>query len=124
MPRAYSADLRERVLDACASADIERAEIARRYRISESTLYGWWKQWKAEGRREARVHAGGPERQINPAVLCSLLEEKNDRTPAELAVLYQERTGRRIHPASVSKILSREGITRKKKDAPRQRAVS
>ncbi len=30
--------------------------------------------------------------------------EKNDRTRAELAALYQEKTGRSIHPASVSKI--------------------
>ena len=115
MPRAYSADLRARVLEACVAAEVEPAEIARRYRISESILCSWWKQWKEEGRREAKVHAGGPERQIDPTMLRSLLEEKNDRTRAELAMLYQERTGRRIHPASVSKILSREGITRKKK---------
>lgn len=115
MPRAYSADLRARVLDACAAAEVERAEIARRFRISESTLYGWWKQWKEEERRTAKPHAGGSKRQIDPALLRSLLEEKNDRTGAEMATLYQERTDRRIHPASVSKILRREGISRKKK---------
>ncbi len=120
MPGAYSADLRERVLKACEAAEAERAEIARRYRISEATLYGWWKQWKAEGRREAKPHAGGTERQIDPGRLRALVEEKNDRTRAELAALYQEKTGRRVHPASVSKILRREGITRKKKDAPRK----
>ena len=124
MPGAYSADLRERVLEACEAAEVERGEIARRYRISEATLYGWWKQWKAEGRRRAKPHAGGAERQINPAVLRVLVEEKNDRTRAELATLYQEKTGRRIHPASVSKILRREGITRKKKDAAGRRAKS
>lgn len=120
MPRAYSADLRERVLDACAAAEVERAEIARRYRVSESILYSWWKQWKEEGRREARPHTGGTERKIDPALLCALLEEKNDRTRAELATLYQEKTGRRVHRASMSKILRREGITRKKKDAASQ----
>ncbi len=98
MPGAYCADLRERVLDACAAADVERAEIARRYRISESTLYGWWKQWKEEKRRDAKPHAGGPERAIDPAVLRDWVEEKNDRTNAELATLYQEKTGHRIHP--------------------------
>lgn len=122
MPRAYSADLRERVLDACEVADVERAEIAQRYRISESTLYGWWKQWKAKGRRTAKPHPGGTERQVDPAVLRTLVEEKNDRTNAELAALYEKETGRRIHPASVSKILRREGISRKKKDAPGKRA--
>lgn len=122
MPAAYSADLRSRVLDACAAAEVERAEIARRYRISESILYRWWKQWKEEGRREAQPHTGGTEREIDPALFRSLLEEKNDRTRAELATLYQEKTGRRVHPASVSKILRREGISRKKKDAASQGA--
>lgn len=122
MPRAYSADLRTRVLEACAAAEVARAEIARRYQISEATLYGWWKQWKEEGRREAKPHAGGSEREIDPAVLRSLVAEKNDRTRAELAALYQEQTGRAMHPASVSKILRREGITRKKKDGAGQRA--
>jgi transposase len=122
MPRAYSADLRERVLDACEAAEAERAQIARRFRISEATLYGWWKQWKEEGRRKANPPAGGTKREIDAALLRALLDEKNDQTRAELARLYQEKTGRRIHPASVSKILRREGITRKKKDAPRERA--
>jgi transposase len=117
MPRAYSADLRSRVLDACAAAEVERAEIARRFRISESTLYLWWKQWREEERREAKPHAGGTEREIDSAVLRELVHQKNDRTRTELATLYQEQTGHAIHPASVSKILRREGITRKKKDA-------
>ena len=117
MPRAYSSDLRARVLSACEAAEVDRSEIARRFQVSRSTLFRWWKQWREEGRREAKPHAGGTEREIDPAVLHALLEEKNDRTREELATLYAAQTGRAIHPASVSKILRREGISRKKKDA-------
>lgn len=51
MPRAYSADLRERVLDACARRDGTRNEIDRRFRVGASTLYNWLKDLRQEGRR-------------------------------------------------------------------------
>lgn len=48
MPRPYSADLRQRVLAACDAGDGTRAEIARRFRVSESALYAWLEQRRRE----------------------------------------------------------------------------
>jgi transposase-like protein len=70
MPRPYSADLRERALRACARAEASRAEIARRFEVAEATLYGWLKQAREEGRREAKPHAGGPAPTIDAAGLA------------------------------------------------------
>lgn len=82
MPRAYSADLRARVVEAYAAAEVERAEIARRFRISESTVYGWWRQWREEGRQQAwsklktRLRSAATRtKEVLENALTALLEE-------------------------------------------------
>lgn len=119
MPRAYSADLRVRVLRACEAAERPRAELAQQFQIGESTLYLWQKQERAEGRRTAKPHAGGRAPGFDGAVLGALVREQHDRTLAELAARYRERTGQPISPSSVRRVLAQGGITRKKKGAPR-----
>ena len=114
MPRPYSSDLRVRVLHALESVQQKRSEIAGQFQISPATLYLWQKQQKQEGRREAKPHAGGHASRLRPAVLGALVQEKNERTLAELAVLYQERTGEPISIASVDRLVRAAGLTRKK----------
>jgi hypothetical protein len=58
MPRASSADRRERVL-ADREAGLGRAEVARRCRIGERTVYRRLHEARHQGRREAEPHAGG-----------------------------------------------------------------
>lgn len=65
MARAYTAELRERVLRACARGGLSRAALAQLFGVGESTLYRWQQIWRAEGRREAhpeRQAARGPRR--------------------------------------------------------------
>jgi hypothetical protein len=59
MPRPYSADLRERVLAACGRREDGRAMITRRFAVGGSTLYGWLRQAREEGRRYAKPARGG-----------------------------------------------------------------
>src|SRR4051794_41789245 len=59
MARAYTAELRDRVLRACERGGLSRARVAALFGVGESTLYRWQQTWRGEGRREARPHAGG-----------------------------------------------------------------
>src|SRR3954462_284387 len=61
MPRAYSIDLRERVLAACEAGEGSQARIAERYRVGERTLSGWLKAAREEGRRAPKPLGGGPK---------------------------------------------------------------
>ena len=118
MPRPYSADLRLRVLRACAREEGTRQQIARHFRVSESTVYGWLRQARDEDRRRAKPHAGGRERVIDAAgdaVLRALVAEDNDATLAEYAAAFQARTGHRVSPSMVCKALKRLGLPRKKR---------
>lgn len=107
MPRAYSADLRERVLLACERREGSRDEIARRFRVAASTLYAWLNTSRAEGRR--RVPVGG-----QAAMLVELVAEQNDATLAEYADQLAARTGIRRSLAAVCRALKRLGLVRKK----------
>jgi transposase len=124
MPRPYSADLRERVLADC-EAGLGRAAAARRYRLGERTVYRWLAEARAEGRREAKPHAGG--RRPVVAGTEDILHElatgptTSDATLAEQAELYEARTGRRLSPSTLCRAFRRHGLTRKK-DAARRRA--
>ncbi len=118
MSRPYSADLRLRVLRACAREEGTRQQIARRFRVSESSVYGWLRQARKEDRRRAKPHAGGRVRVIDAAgdaVLRALVAEDNDATLAEYATLFQARTGRAVSPSMVCKALKRLDLPRKKR---------
>ncbi len=58
MPRAYSPDLRERVLLACEQGGASQGELARRFQVGERTISGWLKVART-GRRTAKPATGG-----------------------------------------------------------------
>jgi transposase len=106
MAKPYSADLRARVLAACARAEAGRTEIARRFEVAEATLYTWLKQDREEGRREAKPHAGGPAPTIEAAgleVVGALVEEANAATLAEYVERYAARAQQRVSVALIQR---------------------
>src|SRR5918912_3490063 len=116
MPRAYSTDLRERVLAACEAGDDSQAAVARCYRVGERTLPGWLRTAREEGRRAPRPRRGGRaplggER----GALAGLVAERNDATLAEYADLLAERTGVRRSASALCRALRALGLVRKKR---------
>ncbi len=115
MTRAYSSDLRERVLRACEAGGETQSSIARRFEVSEATVSSWRKQAREEGRHEAKDHAGGrvmlagdlPE-------LDAVVAEHTDAQLAEYARWLEERTGRRHSLPALCRALQRLGWRRKK----------
>jgi transposase len=122
MPRAYSADLRERVLADC-EAGLGRAAAAQRYHVGERTVYRWLAEARAEGRRTAKPHAGGRRPLVagTEDTLRDLVAARHDATLAEHAEAYEARTGRKLSPATLCRAFQRHGLPRKK-DSARHRA--
>ena len=116
MPRAYSTDLRERVLAACEAGEGRQSEIARLYRVGERTLSGWLKLAREEGRRSPKPRRGGA-RPVGgeAATLAALVAERNDATLAEYADLLAERTGVRRSASALCRALQALGLVRKKR---------
>jgi transposase len=117
MARAYTAELRERVLLACERGGLSRARVAALFGVGESTLYRWQQTWRVEGRREPRPHAGGPAPRLDAAARERLEEpvaEGNDRTLAEYATGLRERAGVAASGPTVCRALKKLGLAREK----------
>jgi transposase len=124
VPRAYSADLRERVL-AAAHAGQPHGAVAARFRVGESTVRGWLRRERLTGSAAPKPHGGGARPKVDAAggpVLAALVEGGNERTLAELAALYRERTGVGVSIHAVWRACNRLGLVRKKTDPRPRRA--
>ena len=125
MARPYSADLRERVLQAHEHGEGAATALARRFRIGLSTLYRWLADLRGEGRRAARPMGHG-RTPLGGAgdVLRALVAEQNDATLAEYAERFAARTGQRRSPSAICRALRRLDLPRKKsRSAPRSRTA-
>jgi transposase len=113
MPRAYSLDLRMRVIAACEAGEQTRAEIADQFDVAETTLYDWLHHWRIDGtlapRTPTRIRSSG----VDPTVLGELVEEQNDRTLAEYVQAYEVRTGRRYSITRMCTLLKELRLSRK-----------
>ena len=58
MPKPYSQDLRDRVIDAVERAGMSCRAAARRYEISESVAIKWFERYRRDGSREPVGHGG------------------------------------------------------------------
>src|SRR5512147_308352 len=116
MPRPYSADLRERVLEACARGEGSQEEIARRVRGCPATVSNWRRIARVEGRRAAKPHSGGVRLDAPAlAALCDLVIQDRHATLSEYAAGLAERTGVRVSNPVLCEALKRLKRTRKKR---------
>jgi transposase len=125
MPRAYSGDLRRRVVAAALEGGQSREVVARRFAVGRSSVYRWVETAQTEGRLEARPMRGGPRPMIRDeteAALKDMVKSDNHLTLAEYRDRLADRTEMRVHPWTVGRALRRLGLTRKKEDLACDRA--
>lgn len=115
MGQPYSMDLRRRVIAACEVGECTRREIAQQFQISEATLYAWLERWRTRNSLAPEPHGGGPIARFDREVLRELVEEQNDRTLAEYAQAYEERTGRRYSIPRICTALKELRLSRKRR---------
>ncbi|HEU4642189.1 MAG TPA: helix-turn-helix domain-containing protein [Gemmatimonadaceae bacterium] len=125
MPRAYSLDLRERVLAAAREEDLSHVALAARFRVGESTVRAWLRRARETGSVAAKPHGGGTPPTVDAAgapVLVALVLEQNDRTLEELAALYGARQDTTASRSAIWRACQRLDLRRKKKEPPPRRA--
>ena len=116
MGRALSLDLRERVWKFIEGGGSRRA-AARHFRISVSSAVRIAASQAERGTLEPRRPGRPPGRgKLAPYVefLVEIVEAVPDITLDELAAALASEHGVRAHPASISRVLTRAGLTYKK----------
>ncbi len=114
MPRAYSSDLRIRVIRAVEQGFSARG-AGRRLGIGESTATAWVGRWRQTGGVEAKSQKGRSRSPLKPHSdwLLALIGERTDLTLDEIRGLLGER-GVRVGVSSIWRFFDRHGISFKK----------
>ena len=123
MPKAYSGDLRERVIET-VEAGASRREAAERFEVSVASAVKWLQRWR-EKRSAAPKPRGGS---ISPleefaAEILALIAEQPDLTLVETVAELRKRRIRTSR-SSLWRFLNRHNITLKKKPASCRTAAS
>ena len=123
MPRAYSSDLRTRVIRAVEDGWSARG-AARRLGVGESTATAWVGRCGRTGSAAAKSQKGRSRSPLNrhAAWLLGLIGERADLTLAEIRDRLGER-GIRIGVSSIRRFFDRHGVSFKKNRA-RDRATA
>ena len=112
MPKPYSQDLRDRVIEAVERGAMSRRAAARRYEISESVAIKWLERLERDGSREPVGHGGHRASKLMPhrEFLEAARAEKPDITLQALCDrLWAERG---VKDASMmSRFFRRSGVT-------------
>ena len=118
--KAYSVDLRQKVIDAYNQREGSQRQLARRFRVSLSFIENLLKRYRTDGTVEPRSHGGGQVSKLNreqEAVVGTLVEENNDAILVELCDQLEQRIGVRISRATMGRYVQKLKLTRKKNSA-------
>lgn len=119
--KAYSIDLRQKIIDAYHSQPISQRQLALQFGVALSFLQKLLKQYRQTGEIAPQPHGGGGQLKLIPeqlAILAELIETNNDATLVELSELLQEKTGVRVSRATMGRMTQRLNLTVKKNAVP------
>jgi len=119
MPRAYSQDLRDRVIDAVLHGGESRRGASRRFGVSEASAIKWVQRLERAGDRQCAGTGGHRPSKVKPerAWLLATIAAEPDITLTALSARLLAERGVRADTSMLSRFFIREGISCKKKRA-------
>ncbi len=114
--KAYSQDLREKVMAAVSQDKQANREIAETLSLGEATIERWTRRQRETGSVAAAAHAGGIARVLAPheAFLRAAVKAQPDISLDELCERVQAELGLKVNGSMVSRELTRLHLPRKK----------
>ena len=120
--RAYSSDLRRRIIERIQENKKSQSEIAESFSVSLSFIEKLWRRFRATGSFEAKAHAGGRERMLRDyeELIRAEVKVQSDITLAELAEKVAKVSGKpKVSLMTMCDELRRLKLPRKKNDLRR-----
>jgi transposase len=115
--KAYSIDLRQKILETYQADGISQRQLAKRFRVTLSFIEKLLKQYRDTGSIAPKIRIKQTPIKLTSAqleTLAALVKANNDATLAELKEQLQQATGVTIGRSTVDRMLSKLNLTRKK----------
>jgi transposase len=114
--KAYSVDLRERVVASVESGEYNIPAAARRYKVSEPSIERWLARKRSSGTCAPLPYAGGPTRKLASAeaAIRAAVKAQPDATLQELCERVEKKTKIKSNSSMMYRELVRLQLPRKK----------
>lgn len=114
--RAYSEDLRERIVEAVDDG-LRPVEVAERFKVSLASVKRYVKQKREQGHLRFEQPPGRPRKLSteDEQVLLEQVKKQAEASLEEHAQLLNQETGQDVSAMTVQRSFTRLGITRKKR---------
>ncbi|MBW4457378.1 MAG: IS630 transposase-related protein [Nostoc indistinguendum CM1-VF10] len=115
--KAYSTDLRQKVIDAYKNQEGSQRHLAKRFSVSLTFIQKLVKRYRISKTVEPNAHGGGNTAKLNSeqiGLIMTLVEEDNDAILVELCSRLEERTGVKVSRATMGRMTQKLNLTRKK----------
>jgi NAD(P)-dependent dehydrogenase (short-subunit alcohol dehydrogenase family) len=115
--KAYSIDLRQKIVEVYNNQEGSQRQLAKRFRVSLSFVQSLLQRYRQVGTVEPKAHGGGNPPKLSPEqldVVEQLVSEDNDATLKELCLLLQQRTQVKVSRATMGRLVLSLKLTRKK----------
>lgn len=116
--KAYSLDLRQKIVDAYVEGNISQRQLAKQFRVALSFIEKLLKQHRETGSIAPKQRTEQTPTKLNTeqlTVLEQLVEENNDATLDELRYQLEQKTGILIGRSTIDRMLTKLNLTVKKK---------
>jgi transposase len=120
--KAYSLDLRQKIVDTYAEGNISQRQLAKQFRVALSFIEKLLKQQRETGSIAPKQRLEQTPTKLNAEQLRGLeqlVEAHNDATLEELREELQEKTGVVVARSTVDRMLNKLNLTVKKNTSPR-----
>ena len=116
--KAYSLDLRQKIIDTYSEGGISQRQLAKRFRVALSFIEKLLKQYRETGSiapkvRRQQTPTKLSQEQLN--ILSSIVSNNNDATLDELRIILEKQTGVLIGRSTLDRMLKRLNLNLKKK---------
>lgn len=115
--KAYSLDLRQKIVDAYDLGGISQRKLAERFSVSVFFVKKLFRQRRKTGSIAAKARTGWQKARVTAEIKQFVVEihkEKNDRTLREVAAEVETRFGVRLSESTVCRTLAASNLRRKK----------
>ena len=116
--KAYSLDLRQRVVQSYEQGQSSIADVAEQFRVSTSFVKKMLRQWRQTADLAPLPHGGGKPPSLSQSqrqLLQRKVKAQGDISLAELQQSLSEEASLSVHLSTLSRALSALGLARKKR---------